>query len=128
MINKKISSNKAKHLLVEKELKTLQTFDSSLLIGKNYFNNDEEKLFLILQLQYYTLKRLDDTEKVISWKCKDSPDKKLTNPTNTDNSFSPSNQMVRKVKLLFNISRNLIKTKIATFNPPNIIISLLLMN
>ena len=105
MINKKISSNKAKHLHVEKELKTLQTIDSSLLIGKNYFNNDEEKLFLILQLQYYTLKRLDDTEKVISWKCKDSPDKKLTTPTNTDNSFSPSNQMVRKVKLLFNISR-----------------------
>ena len=105
MINKKISSNKAKHLLVEKELKTLQAIDSSLLIGKNYFNNDEEKLFLILQLQYYTLKRLDDTEKVISWKCKDSPDKKLTTTTNTDNSFSPSNQMVLKVKLLFNISR-----------------------
>ena len=30
-------------------MKNLQTFDSSLLIGRNYFNNDGAQLFLILQ-------------------------------------------------------------------------------
>ena len=39
---KKITSNKTKHVVVENEFKKLQTFDSSLFIGQNYFNNDGE--------------------------------------------------------------------------------------
>ena len=39
-LNKKVTSSKTKHLLVENELKNLQTFDSSLFIGQRYFNND----------------------------------------------------------------------------------------
>ena len=39
-INKRITSNKRKHALVENELKKPQTFDSSLFIGQSYFNND----------------------------------------------------------------------------------------
>ena len=38
--SKKIASNKTKHIPVENELKKLQTFDSSLFIGQNYFNNE----------------------------------------------------------------------------------------
>ena len=38
-LNKKITSNKAKHVLVENELKKLQTFDSSLFIVQSFFNN-----------------------------------------------------------------------------------------
>ena len=60
-INKKITSNK--HVLVENELKNLQTFDSSLFIGRSYFNNDGAQLYLIFQPVYYTLKRLGDNEK-----------------------------------------------------------------
>ena len=33
-LNKKVTSNVTKHLLVENELKKLQTLDSSLLIGQ----------------------------------------------------------------------------------------------
>ena len=40
-LNKKITSNKTKHLLVENELNKLKTFDSSYFIGKSHFNEDE---------------------------------------------------------------------------------------
>ena len=37
----------------------------------------------------YTLKRLGDTEKVLSWKSKSLSTKKRTTPTTTCNSLSP---------------------------------------
>ena len=44
--NKKVTTNKTKHLLVENELKKLKTFDLSYFIGKNYFEEDDaQKLF-----------------------------------------------------------------------------------
>ena len=36
-INRKITKNKTKHLLVENELNKLKTFDSSHFIGKSHF-------------------------------------------------------------------------------------------
>ena len=36
-VNKNVTSNESKHLLVENELEKLQTFDSSLLLVKNTF-------------------------------------------------------------------------------------------
>ena len=46
-------------------MEKLQTYDSSLFIGQSYFFNDGAELYLIFQVLYYTLKRLDDTEKVV---------------------------------------------------------------
>ena len=46
-LNKKITPNKTKHLLVENEFKKLQTFDSSLFIGQSYFNYDGAQIYLI---------------------------------------------------------------------------------
>ena len=39
-VNKKIISNKTKHLLVGKELKELKTFDLSYFRGKSHFEKD----------------------------------------------------------------------------------------
>ena len=39
---------------------------------------------------YYTLKRLGDTEKIVSWKSKGLSAEKLTVPITTDKSLSPS--------------------------------------
>ena len=39
-LNKKTTSNKAKHVLVGNEFKKIQIFDSSIFISQNYFNND----------------------------------------------------------------------------------------
>ena len=39
-LNEKINTNKTKLLLVENELKKLQTFDSIYFRGKNHFEKD----------------------------------------------------------------------------------------
>ena len=52
--------------------------------------NDEAQLYLILQPLYYTLKRLGDTEKVVSWKPKGFLNKKLSPRSTTDNIFYKS--------------------------------------
>ena len=49
ILNKKVTSKKIRHLLAENELRNLQAFDSSLLIGQSYFDSDGEKLYLIFQ-------------------------------------------------------------------------------
>ena len=38
-LNKKITQNKIKHLLVENELNKLKTFDMSYFIGKSHFED-----------------------------------------------------------------------------------------
>ena len=48
-LNRKITSNKTKHVLVENELKKLKTFDSSYSIGKNYFEEDGTQNCLVFQ-------------------------------------------------------------------------------
>ena len=45
---------------------------------------------------YYSLKRLGDTEKVVSWKCKGLSTEKLTAPNTNDNSLSPSIKCYKK--------------------------------
>ena len=76
-LNKEVTPNKSKHSLVENEFKKLrdkieklQTFDSSLFIGRRYFLNDEAHLYLKFQSRYYALKTLSNSGKVISRKAK----------------------------------------------------------
>ena len=40
-LNRKIVLNKTKNLVIEKELKKLNTFDASYFCGKNYFEEDD---------------------------------------------------------------------------------------
>ena len=49
-LNQKINSNKAKHVLVENELKKLQTFDTIYFRGKNHFDEDGTQNYLVFQL------------------------------------------------------------------------------
>ena len=48
-LNRKITSNKSKHLLVENELKKLKTFDLSYFIGKSHFEEDGIQNCLVFQ-------------------------------------------------------------------------------
>ena len=79
--------------------KKLQTFESSVFIDQIYFFNDVAQLYLIFQTLYYTLKRLGDTEKTALWKSKGVSTEKLTTPTSTDNSLSPSIKWYRNSNL-----------------------------
>ena len=54
-LNKRVTTNKTKHLLVENKLKKQQTFDSSLFIGQSHFNNDGANFYVIFQPIYKTI-------------------------------------------------------------------------
>ena len=44
---KKINSNKTKHLIVENQLKKLETFDSIYFRGKSHFEDDGSQSYLV---------------------------------------------------------------------------------
>ena len=48
-LNRKITSNKTKHVLVENKLNKLKTFDSGYFIGKGHFEEDGTQNYLVLQ-------------------------------------------------------------------------------
>ena len=62
-LNRKITANNSKHLLVENELKKLKTFDSSYFIGKSYFEEDGTQNYLVFQPRYRYFKRITDVGK-----------------------------------------------------------------
>ena len=48
-LNKKINSNKTKHLLAKNELKKLQAFDLSYFRCKHYFDNNGTQNYSVFQ-------------------------------------------------------------------------------
>ena len=48
-LNRNITLNKTKHVLVEHELNKLKTFDSSCFIGKSGFEEDGTQNYLVFQ-------------------------------------------------------------------------------
>ena len=49
-LNKKINSNKTKHLVVENELKKLETFNSIYFCGKSHFEDDGTQNYLVFRI------------------------------------------------------------------------------
>ena len=47
-LNIKITANKSKHLLVENELKKLETIDSSYFRGKSHFEENDTQNYTII--------------------------------------------------------------------------------
>ena len=115
-------------MLVENELKKLQTFDSSLFVGQSYFFSDGIQLYLIFQPLYYTSQILSNSENVISWKSKRLSPVKHTTPTTTDNSFSPTMKWHEESKFCLIFKGNCLKQKNATYTPNSRINFLLFMN
>ena len=68
--NKKVTTNKTKHLLVENELKKLKTFDLSYFIGKSHFEEDGTRNYLVFQSLNKHFKVIANTKYVPSWKSK----------------------------------------------------------
>ena len=60
-LNQNSNSNRTKYLLVENELKKLQTFDSIYFRGKSHFEEDGSQNYLVLQPMYRYFKR--------GWRC-----------------------------------------------------------
>ena len=65
---KKITSNKAKHLLVENEFKKLKTFDLSYFIGRSHFEEDGTQNCLVFQPVEKYFKVIANTKYISLWK------------------------------------------------------------
>ena len=67
-LNRKITQNKTKHLLVENELNNLKTFDSSYFIGKSPFDVDSVQNCLVFQPlnKYFKVSTIDNDVYVLS--------------------------------------------------------------
>ena len=79
-LNRKITQNKSKHLLLENELNMLKTFDSSYFIGKSHFEEDGTQNYLVFQAlnNYFTL--ITGTKYISSWKSKGLSEKTIVPP------------------------------------------------
>ena len=69
-LNRKITANKSKNLLVENELNKLKTFDSGYFIGKSHFEEDGVQNYLVFQPIVKYFKVIGNTNMISSWKSK----------------------------------------------------------
>ena len=80
-LNKKITKNKSKHLLVENELDKLKTFDSSYFIRKSHFEEDGTQNYLVFQPLNKYFKLITITLSILSWQSKGLSTKTIDRPT-----------------------------------------------
>ena len=116
-LNKKISSNKTKHLLVETELKKLEKFDAAYFICKKFFDGDGTQNYLAVQpvCRYFKTFTENDSTFISSWESKGLPNGKIGS-TKTSN-YDQSPRLVydnTRIKLKF--SGDLLKQNKVTRN------------
>ena len=100
-LNRKITSNKTKHLLVENELKKLKIFDSSYFIGKSHFEEDGDLVFQPI-IRYFKVNTITNTDYVSSWKSKGLSAESIKPPATSDNNLTPElNYYGTKTKVKF---------------------------
>ena len=86
--DKKINSNKTKHLLVENEFKKLEKFDAAYFRVKNYFDGDGTQNYLVFQLMYRYFKMIGN--EISSWESKGLSNEKISFITTSSFNFSPT--------------------------------------
>ena len=87
-LNRKNNSNKTKHVLVENELKKIQTFDSSYFRDKNNFENDGTQNYLVFQSGNKYFKKISNNDHISEWKSKGLFDEVVKPQTTYDNGLA----------------------------------------
>ena len=87
-LNRKITQNKTKHLLVENELNKLKTFDSSYFIGKSHFDEDGTQNYLVFQTIDKYFKEIINNDCVPSRKSKGLSCESIKPHITSDNSLT----------------------------------------
>ena len=103
-INRKITSNKKKHLLVENGLKELKKLsEKSALVmcyvfitTSRFDGGDGFQDYLIFQPVHRYIKIITNTKYISEWKSKGLPDESIKPPTTSNNSLIPLIIMVTK--------------------------------
>ena len=98
-LNRKITSNKSKHLLFENELNKVKTFNSSHFIGKSHFDEDGTQNYLVLQPLKKYFKLITNTLSILSWQCKGLSTENIDPPTTSVS--SSVNYVGNKIKVKF---------------------------
>ena len=100
-LNRKITKNKSKHLLVENELNKLRTFDSSYFRCKNYFDEDGTQNYYIFQpiSKYLKVADVNDINYILSWKSRGLNDIKIKSVKTTNYFLNPR---MSKIRIKFN--------------------------
>ena len=99
-LNKKITSNKTKQLLVENELNKLKKIDSGYFIGKSHFDEDGTQNYLVFQSLNKYFKLITNASSILSWQSKGLFNENIDPPTT---SLSPSiNYVGNKIRVKFN--------------------------
>ena len=122
-LNRKITSNKSKHLLVVNELKKLKTFDSNYFRGKSYFEEDGMQNYLVFQPMHRYFKRIAGVGYVYYiyyWKSKGLPDEIINFMTASNYSLTPNlSYYGTKTRVEFNGSY--LKQDKVTFNHEKVV-------
>ena len=87
-LNRKVTANKSKNLLVENELKKLKTFDSSYFIGKSHFEEDGTQNYSVFQPTNRYFEVIANTHCVSSWKSNGLSPEAIKQPATSDNSLT----------------------------------------
>ena len=83
-LNKKITSSKTKHLIVENKFKKIEAFDTIYFLGKNILN------YLVFQTTQRYFKRVrGNKDHVLSWKSKGLSDGSIRSPSRSNNILNP---------------------------------------
>ena len=92
-LNKKITSNKSKHLLAENELKKLKTFDSNYFISKSLFEEDDTHNYIVFQSMYRYFKQIAGVGNgncIYYWKSKGLSDERINSVKRPNHSITPN--------------------------------------
>ena len=87
-------------MLIENELQKIKTFDLGYFIGKNYFDEDCARNYLLFQsmLEYFTL----NCKWITKWKSKGLSNESIEVVSKTGNTLTPSINYYRyKARLKF---------------------------
>ena len=87
-LNREITSNKTKYLLVENELKELKIFDSSYFRGESHFEEDGTQNYLVFQLMIRYLRVNTSANQIVQWKSKGLSDEATKIPPKSSNSLN----------------------------------------
>ena len=98
-LNKKITSNKTKHLLIENKLNKLKSFNSSYLTSKSHFEEDGTQNYLVFQPLNKYFKLTTNTLSILLLQSKGLSAENIDPPTT---SLSPSiNYFGNKIRVKF---------------------------
>ena len=89
-LNRKITSNKTKDLVIENKFKKLKAFDSITFHGKSHFGDDGTQNWLVFQLIQKYFKIVSTTDNNISsWKSKGLSAESIKPPTTSNKLPNP---------------------------------------